>query len=709
MNTVNSTIRPSPAARRSSDRVEQLTPHDRNPHRRGAHPEALHRGPGARHDPSVRAARRRSPSASPASTDVDDIVTCTYRGHGHALALGVTPLQVIGEICGRTIGCAGGLGGSMHLVEPSVGLLPTFAIVGAGLPIACGAAMAARARGTDRVAVAIFGDGSANIGAFHESLNFAAIRKLPVVFVCENNLYGEYSRISLTTPVEDIADARRQLRHAGRHRRRPGRRRGRRGDGDAVARARRGDGPTLLEMKTYRYSGHSRSDPATYRPAGELDAWLKRDPINLFADQLVKEGAIEAGSVDGLRADIKEAVERATAEALAAPTPAISEIFNHITGDGDDEVRWTFWADAGPSRSSHAASGLAQWPSPTRTSRGRARQRRRSRPGNAAATASRRCAASPARVLPRPVFDFADGAAEDEHSLRRNESAFSSIELLPRPLNGAATRDLSITLLGKRLSMPVMIGPTGLSGLFWPDGERCAARAAAAAGTAFCLSHGSVCTLEQLAETGAAPRWMQVFVYRDRSFTHELTERAERAGYDALVLTIDNQLLGNRERDIRNGFTIPPRFSPATLAGMATRTGWLWRMRRRTAEDHLRQLRARRQERRPGDDRRPDGLAARPVHVVGRRRRPPPPLEAAAGSEGHHASRRGEAGRRSRRRCRDRLESRRAPARRNRGDARRAARHRRGGRRPHSGPPRRRHPARRRRGQGASPLAPPPA
>ena len=111
--------------------------------------------------------------------------------------------------------------------------------------------------------------------------------------------------------------------------------------------------------------------------------------------------------------------------------------------------------------------------------------------------------------------------------------------------------------------MPVIVGPTGLAGLFWPDGERCAARAAAAAGTAFCLSHGSVCTLEELAATGAAPRWMQVFIYKDRGFTRELTERAAKAGYDALVLTIDNQLLGNRERDIRNGFTIPPRFGLA--------------------------------------------------------------------------------------------------------------------------------------------------
>jgi L-lactate dehydrogenase (cytochrome)/(S)-mandelate dehydrogenase len=181
--------------------------------------------------------------------------------------------------------------------------------------------------------------------------------------------------------------------------------------------------------------------------------------------------------------------------------------------------------------------------------------------------------------LPKPVFDFADGGAEDEWTLHRNETAFDDLALLPRPLDGAATRDLSVTLFGKKLSLPVVIGPTGLGGLFWPDGERCAARAAHAAGTAYCLSHGSVCTLEQLAETGASPRWMQVFIYRDRGFTRELTERAAKAGYDALVLTTDNQMLGNRERDLRNGFTIPPRFKPTDMAAMALKAEWLWRMR----------------------------------------------------------------------------------------------------------------------------------
>lgn len=182
-------------------------------------------------------------------------------------------------------------------------------------------------------------------------------------------------------------------------------------------------------------------------------------------------------------------------------------------------------------------------------------------------------------ALPRPVFDFADGGAEDERTLRRNEDAFDGVDLLPQPLRGAAVRDLSVTLFGKALRLPVIIGPTGLAGLFWPDGERCAARAAKAAGTAYCLSHGSVCTLEALAGTGVSPRWMQVFIYRDRGFTRELVARAAKAGFDALVLTIDNQLLGSRERDIRNGFSIPPRLGLRNMAGMAVKAGWMWRMR----------------------------------------------------------------------------------------------------------------------------------
>ena len=185
------------------------------------------------------------------------------------------------------------------------------------------------------------------------------------------------------------------------------------------------------------------------------------------------------------------------------------------------------------------------------------------------------------RTLPRPVFDFADGGAEDERTLRRNEQAFNEVAILPRPLNGAATRDLSLDLFGTKLAIPLGIAPTGLAGLFWPDGECAAARAAAAAGTFYCASHGSVCTLEDVAATGTSPRWMQVFVYTDRGFTREMVDRASASGYDALVLTIDNQMLGNRERDIRNGFAIPPRFGVAGTLAAATKAAWLLRMRTR--------------------------------------------------------------------------------------------------------------------------------
>lgn len=183
------------------------------------------------------------------------------------------------------------------------------------------------------------------------------------------------------------------------------------------------------------------------------------------------------------------------------------------------------------------------------------------------------------RRLPRAIFDFADGGAESEWTVARNEQAFGHHAFVPRPLQGAATRDLSLTLFGQRWSMPLMIGPTGLAGLFWPDGERASARAAHRAGTAYCLSHGSVCTLEALAAQRTAPRWMQIFIYRDIGFTWSLTERAAAAGYDALVLTIDNQLLGKRERDARNGFGIPPRFSAMQMLAMVPKLPWLWRMR----------------------------------------------------------------------------------------------------------------------------------
>ncbi|MBX6321684.1 MAG: alpha-hydroxy-acid oxidizing protein [Rhodospirillaceae bacterium] len=184
------------------------------------------------------------------------------------------------------------------------------------------------------------------------------------------------------------------------------------------------------------------------------------------------------------------------------------------------------------------------------------------------------------RRLPRVVFDFVDGGAEDETTLRANEAAFRDIALLPHPLDGTSQRDQSVELFGERLAGPVLIGPTGLSGLLWRRGEAAAARAAAAAGTVYVMSHASTVSIEALAGGVSGPLWMQVFVYTDRGLTRAFVERARAAGYRALVLTIDNQLGGQRERDIRNDFTIPPRWRAGNLLDVAWHLPWLLHMAR---------------------------------------------------------------------------------------------------------------------------------
>jgi TPP-dependent pyruvate/acetoin dehydrogenase alpha subunit len=260
-----------------------------------------------------------------------DIVTCTYRGHAAALALGVSPEGVLGEICGRRIGCSGGIGGSMHLMDASVGLMPTFAIVGAGLPVAAGAALAAKLKKTDDVAVTIFGDGSTNIGAFHETLNMASIFKLPVIFVIENNLYGEYTRINLSTPIEDLAN--RADSYAMRKEIVDGQDIGavRSAMLSAVDWARAGNGPTLIEMKTYRYSGHSRSDPATYRTPGELDIWKERDPIDLEAKKLIDSSLLTIEEFESMKAAVNARVEKAIETVLASEPPSLDAVFAHVS------------------------------------------------------------------------------------------------------------------------------------------------------------------------------------------------------------------------------------------------------------------------------------------------------------------------------------------------------------------------------------------
>jgi len=263
-----------------------------------------------------------------------DVVTCTYRGHAAALALGVTPEGVLGEICGRVIGCSGGIGGSMHLMDASVGLMPTFAIVGAGLPVAAGVALAAKLKNNDSVALTIFGDGSTNIGAFHETLNMASIFKLPVIFVIENNLYGEYTRINLSTPISDLAD--RADSYAMRKEIVDGQ------DVDAVINAiasavdfaRAGNGPSLIEAKTYRYSGHSRSDPATYRTPGELDEWKKRDPLDIAANKLISKGTLSEIELEKMKSDIADRVSEAIKTVLASEGPELSTLMQHVSAKG---------------------------------------------------------------------------------------------------------------------------------------------------------------------------------------------------------------------------------------------------------------------------------------------------------------------------------------------------------------------------------------
>ena len=259
-----------------------------------------------------------------------DTVMATYRGHGVALALGLTPESVLGEIMGKTIGCCGGVGGSMHLADMNLGLLPTSAIVGGGIPIAAGAALAYQLLGKDSVGVALFGDGATNIGAFHEGLNLAAIWKLPAIFICDNNVYGEYSRIDKTTPLEDLHMRAESYKmphyavdgmdvHATR-----------KGIKEAVERARSGGGPTLIEAKTYRFAGHSRADKALYRPEGELEKWEKRDPIKLTEEDLIKRGLLDAAKIEKMRADMTKTIEGVVATCQAAPDPTVASMFENV-------------------------------------------------------------------------------------------------------------------------------------------------------------------------------------------------------------------------------------------------------------------------------------------------------------------------------------------------------------------------------------------
>ncbi len=269
----------------------------------------------------------------------DDMTFCTYRGHNHTLLRGAPMTPLLGELAGKENGCCGGKGGSMHLTDVTKGAMGSYAIVGAHLPIAVGAGWAAAHRGTGQVSVVFFGDGTTNIGAFHESVNLAAVWKLPVIFVCENNLYMEYTPISAVIPVEHPAadrasayglesiivdgndvDACYQVAL------------------EAYARARAGAGPSLIEAKTYRHKGHSRADPGKYRPDEEVAEWMDKDPIPTYRARLEAAG-ITPGVLDEIERLALVEIDEATQATRDAPPPPPETMMTDVWADGGSQWR----------------------------------------------------------------------------------------------------------------------------------------------------------------------------------------------------------------------------------------------------------------------------------------------------------------------------------------------------------------------------------
>jgi len=261
----------------------------------------------------------------------DDYITSTHRGHGHCIAKGADLRRTMAEILGKKTGYCKGKGGSMHIADFSIGMLGATAVVGAGIPIAVGAGLSISLKGEDRVVVCFFGDGASNQGTFHEGINMASIWKLPVLFVCENNLYAMGTRQSMAMAIENVADRAAAYGIPGVV-----------VDGNdvlavyevackAVERARKGEGPTLIECKTYRQKGHSRVDPARYRPKEEVEAWLLKDPIKRFREKLLKEnilGEVEIRQIENeVLGEIEEAVKFAIESPLPDPEEALEDVY----------------------------------------------------------------------------------------------------------------------------------------------------------------------------------------------------------------------------------------------------------------------------------------------------------------------------------------------------------------------------------------------
>jgi TPP-dependent pyruvate/acetoin dehydrogenase alpha subunit len=261
----------------------------------------------------------------------NDYVASTHRGHGHALAKGIPARSVMSELMGAADGCSGGRGGTMHLYDPEVGFLGSNGVVPPGILIAAGAALSAKIRGTDQVAVAFFGDGAVNNGAFHEGLNLAATWNLPVLFVCENNLYATempfeqatkntsvasraaaYKIPGVTVDGNDVLEVYAEA-------------------GEAVERARRGEGPTLIECLTYRWFGHHEGDPGTsYRTKDEVAAWRKNDPILKLREQAIAKSWVTAAELDKIDSEVRQVVDDAAAHAIKSSQPDVNTALDHV-------------------------------------------------------------------------------------------------------------------------------------------------------------------------------------------------------------------------------------------------------------------------------------------------------------------------------------------------------------------------------------------
>ena len=263
--------------------------------------------------------------------DPDELFVIGHRAHGHALAAGLTLDAVIGENCARTIGAVGGIGGSFHLTDMSVGLVHSFTLMGAQIPIAAGLALARQVRHEPKAALAVFGDGSANIGAFHEGLNLAAVWRLPVVFVCENNHWSEFTRYDRNQLVTDLSTRAAAYGMPGET-----------VDGQdvdavmaavgaALQRAREGGGPSLVELRTYRYAGHNRTDAAAYRSPEDLAAWTARDPIELAGARLVADGICTPDDLTRINDAVRSAIAASVQRVRSSPAPGVDAMFAHVT------------------------------------------------------------------------------------------------------------------------------------------------------------------------------------------------------------------------------------------------------------------------------------------------------------------------------------------------------------------------------------------